>query len=198
MLDVTKQLADECDGLLIESMGQMVPGTMIVPDLLFNILCTWGLPLGQMCTARREFDMSDLSNSGQVKDCVRILAAELKNGLTQYVSLGAKLFLAEPKVSLHRVHFKLNVWAWVDYREFPYSRTVKILKELADRQGHDLCHHEPVAIEELMKLYGVEPPADLKLPARKDFKQGCSDYECRLYGPEPTISTDDLGPTPAD
>lgn len=64
------------------------------------------------------------------------------------------------------------------------QQTKAILEQLATRRGHDLCHYEPIAIGQLMQLYGVEPPTDLNLPPREAFRQGCRDYEGSLYGPE--------------
>jgi hypothetical protein len=62
------------------------------------------------------------------------------------------------------------------------------LLTLASRRGHDLCHHEPEAISELLRLYDIESPADLLLPSREDFRRGCHDYECYLYAPKPAPS----------
>jgi hypothetical protein len=357
MLELTKELTDKCDSLLHEAMGEMVAGTLLVPEPFFATLGLWGFPHEQFVTARREYDVTKVDED-TLRSCIRTLGAELRQGLIIAVEAGRRLAMDTPHIYLRREHFTLALWAWVDCRvvveaprraptpaetkqlneslfdhlaksvfdpntddgrwdlmsfaawspeaqqrgifiakqrkwdprrlteqRFRYVRgkliemgldpdslavaeraanthmrpqvspgeaaeaakllgrgvlpitnaeldrqpvtpesqangfrqmteqwrgptikeeqTLAVLQELARRQGHDLCHYEPEAIEQLMKLYGVQPPTDLRLPARKDFRQGCRDYECFLYGPDdkPAATTpaggDRRGPDPA-
>lgn len=57
-----------------------------------------------------------------------------------------------------------------------------IIKEWADKKGHERCWYYPELFNKLTSSLNIEAPDDKKLPSLEEFKCGCEKYQREEYG----------------
>jgi len=62
------------------------------------------------------------------------------------------------------------------------AETKQIVQTWLDEQGHDRCWYYPDLFLKLVKLFGLSPKLEPKLPPRKEFEAGCARYQDEEYG----------------
>jgi hypothetical protein len=57
-----------------------------------------------------------------------------------------------------------------------------LLKEWADKQGHDRCWYYPDVFRQLCFVLGVTLTSEPHLPPLDEFKKGCDRYQSEEFG----------------
>jgi hypothetical protein len=67
------------------------------------------------------------------------------------------------------------------------SATHKLVAEIANRQGHNICWWLPELFGKLCELYGIQPTTPMRLPSEREFEGGCNLFRRELYVSQITI-----------
>lgn len=69
----------------------------------------------------------------------------------------------------------------MDETHAKYEEAKRIIQGWVDQQGHERCWYYPDLFNQLVKVFGIQPTKEPKLPPLEEFKEGCRKYQVEEY-----------------
>jgi hypothetical protein len=67
------------------------------------------------------------------------------------------------------------------------NKVKEILLEAIEKEGHERCWYHPDLFQKLIDLLEIKTAKNLCLPPRKEFEQGCKNYQEEQYQNEQNL-----------